>query len=125
MIADEVTGKSTTEQISICVRFVGKDSNGELCLKESFVCFAEASSTSGEYIAQKIVDKFNEFGLVIDNLRGQGYNGAGHMAGTFSAQIEICSVTSSVTSSAITLKNLAFQNFTISLNFPSKCTVQH
>jgi hypothetical protein len=63
---------------------VGKDSNGELCLKESFVCFAEASSTSGEYIAQKIVDKFNEFGLVIDNLRGQGYNGAGHMAGTFS-----------------------------------------
>ena len=47
MIADEVTDKSTTEQISICVRFVGKDSNGELCLKESFVCFAEASSTSG------------------------------------------------------------------------------
>jgi hypothetical protein len=46
VIADEVTDKSTTEQISICVRFVGKDSNGELCLKESFVCFAEASSTS-------------------------------------------------------------------------------
>jgi hypothetical protein len=49
-----------------------------------FVCFAEASSTSGEYIAQKIVDKFNEFGLVIDNLRGQGYDGAGNMAGKFS-----------------------------------------
>ena len=71
MIADEVTDKSTTEQISICVRFVGKDSNGELCLKESFVCFAEASSTSGEYIAQIIVDKFNEFGLVSDNLRAR------------------------------------------------------
>ena len=75
VIADEVTDKSTTEQISICVRFVGKDSNGELCLKEYFVCFAEASSTSGEYIAQKIVDKYNEFGLVIDNLMGQGYDG--------------------------------------------------
>jgi hypothetical protein len=82
--ADEVTDKSTTEQISICVRFVGKDSNGELCLKEYFVCFAEASSTSGEYIAQKIVDKFNEFGLVIDNLMGQGYDGARNMAGKFS-----------------------------------------
>ena len=49
-----------------------------------FVCFAEASSTSGEYIAQKIVDKFNEFGLVIDNLRSQGYDGSGNMAGKFS-----------------------------------------
>ena len=84
VIADEVTDKSTTEQISICVRFVGKDSNGELCLKESFVCFAEASLTSGEYIAQQIVDKFNKFGLVIDNLRGQGYDEAGNMAGKFS-----------------------------------------
>ena len=94
MIADEVTDE-VTEQISICVRFVGKDSNGELCLKEYFVCFAEASSTSGEYIAQKIVDKFNEFGLVIDNLRGQGYNGAGHMAGTFSAWVPSTNKTNS------------------------------
>ena len=47
----------------------------------SYIFFC--SSTSGEYIAQNIVDKFNEFGLVIDNLRGQGYNGAGNMAGKF------------------------------------------
>jgi hypothetical protein len=46
VIADEVTDKSTTEQISICVRFVGKDSNGELCLKESFVCFSFESTSS-------------------------------------------------------------------------------
>ena len=38
VIADEVTDKSTTEQIFICVRFVGNNSNGELYLKESFVC---------------------------------------------------------------------------------------
>lgn len=84
LIADEVTDKSTTEQISMCVRFMGKDENGEYCLKESFVCFTETSSTTGEEITQKIIDKFNELGLIIDNLRGQGYDGAGNMAGKFS-----------------------------------------
>jgi len=84
LIADEVTDKSTTEQISMCVRFMGKDENGEYCLKESFVCFTETSSTTGEEITQKIIDKFNELGLIIDNLRGQGYDGTGNMAGKFS-----------------------------------------
>ena len=75
--------KSTTEHISMYVRFMGKDENGEYCMKESFVCFTETSSTAREEISQKTIDKFHELGLIIDNLRGQGYDGAGNMAGKF------------------------------------------
>lgn len=63
LIADEVTDKSTTEQISMCVRFMGKDENGEYCLKESFVCFTDTSLTTGEKITHKIID--NSMNLVI------------------------------------------------------------
>ena len=58
MIADEVTDE-VTEQISICVRFVGKDSNGELCLKESFVCFAEATFFFVVQLLENILPKIS------------------------------------------------------------------
>jgi hypothetical protein len=41
VIADETTDVSTTEQIYLCVRYVGVDSDGEMCVKESFLGFAE------------------------------------------------------------------------------------
>ena len=43
----------------------------------------KTSSATGEEITQKSIDKFNELGLIIDNLRGQGYDGAGNMAEKF------------------------------------------
>jgi hypothetical protein len=36
VIADETTDVSTTEQISLCVRYVGVDSGEEMCVNESF-----------------------------------------------------------------------------------------
>jgi hypothetical protein len=51
VIADETTDVSTTEQIALCVRYVGVDSDEEMCVKESFLGFAEASSTTGEELA--------------------------------------------------------------------------
>ena len=47
----------------MCVRFMGIDENGEYCLKESFVCFTDTSSTTGEKITHKIID--NSMNLVI------------------------------------------------------------
>jgi hypothetical protein len=57
LIADETTDVSTTEQISLCVRYVGVDSDEEMCVKESFLGFAEASSTTGEELATTIMAK--------------------------------------------------------------------
>jgi hypothetical protein len=37
--------------ISLCVHYVGVDSDEEMCVKESFLGFADASSTTGEELA--------------------------------------------------------------------------
>jgi hypothetical protein len=84
VIADETTDVSTTEQISLCVRYVGVDSDEEMCVKESFLGFAEASSTTGEELATTIMAKLREYGIVTQAMRGQGYDGAANMAGKFS-----------------------------------------
>jgi len=84
VIADETTDVSTTEQISLCVRYVGVDSDEEMCVKESFLGFAEASSTTGEELATTIMTKLREYGIVTQAMRGQGYDGAANMAGKFS-----------------------------------------
>jgi hypothetical protein len=84
VIADETTDVSTTEQISLCVRYVGVDSGEEMCLNESFLGFAEASSTTGEELATTIMTKLREYGIVTQAMRGQGYDGAANMAGNFS-----------------------------------------
>jgi hypothetical protein len=65
VIANETTDVSTTEQISLCVRYVGVDSDEEMCVKESFLGFAEASSTTGEKLATTIMAKLREYGIVI------------------------------------------------------------
>jgi hypothetical protein len=85
VIADETTDVSTTEQIYLCVRYVGVDSDEEMCVKESFLGFAEASSTTGEELATTIMTKLREYGIVTQAMRGQGYDGAANMAGKFSS----------------------------------------
>jgi hypothetical protein len=73
-----------TEQISLCVRYVGVDSDEEMCVNESFLGFAEANSTTGEELATTIMTKLREYGIVTQAMRGQGYDGAANMAGKFS-----------------------------------------
>ena len=68
----------------LCVRYVGVDSDEEMCVKESFLGFAEASSTTVEELATTIMTKLREYGIVTQAMRGQGYDGAANMAGTFS-----------------------------------------
>ena len=84
VIADETTDVSTTEQISLCVRYVGVDSDEEMCVKESFLGCAEASSTTGEELATTIMTKLRKYGIVTQAMKGQGYDGAANMAGKFS-----------------------------------------
>jgi hypothetical protein len=63
---------------------VGVDSDEEMCVKESFFGFAEASSTTGEKLATTIMAKLREYGIVTQAMRVQGYDGAANMAGKFS-----------------------------------------
>jgi hypothetical protein len=45
-----------------------------MCVKESFLGFAEASATTGEELATTIMTKLREYGIVAQAMRGQGYN---------------------------------------------------
>jgi hypothetical protein len=49
---------------ALCVRYVGVDSDEEMCVKESFLGFAEASSTTGEELATTIVLQMSSQNLI-------------------------------------------------------------
>ena len=70
--------RSSTEQMLFVMRYVDKSCQ----IREEFIQFLECESgTSGQELYLKIVNVIRNLGLEISNLRGQGYNGAGNMAG--------------------------------------------
>ncbi|XP_063417365.1 52 kDa repressor of the inhibitor of the protein kinase-like [Mytilus trossulus] len=76
--ADEKADISNTKQLSICLRFVDKSSN----IREVFMGFLDVTpDTSGKSIAENILLTLTDWGLDIQDCRGQTYDGAGNMAG--------------------------------------------
>ena len=82
VLVDETTDVSTTEQLSICVRLV--DTTGsQVKLREVFLGFVAVTSTIGENITEVILSTMESWGLNVNLLRGQGYDGASNMSGKF------------------------------------------
>ena len=77
-LADEATDASTMEQIAMCVRYY---SEIEQDLREDFVGFVQAESTTGEALFNKFIEGQRDAGLDISKMRGQGYDGASNMSG--------------------------------------------
>ena len=78
VLADEATDVSNKEQMSLVLRYVDEN----LKVKEDFVKFIHCDTGfSGEQLAMKILEEIEKLGLSMDNCRGQGYDGAGAMAG--------------------------------------------
>ncbi|CAG2229547.1 unnamed protein product [Mytilus edulis] len=80
VLGDECTDKSTKEQMSICLRFIDP---GTKDVREDFLCFVEPENTKGETIARCLLGTLEKEGVVIDRMRGQGYDGAANMSGKF------------------------------------------
>lgn len=49
-------------------------------VKEHFLGFVEADSTTGEALAETFLNTLEEYGIDVNNIRGQGYDGAANMA---------------------------------------------
>ena len=80
VLADEVTDASNKEQLTIVLRYVDGESQ---LIREDFVGFFECDSgITGRSLADKITSSLKSFGLDLQFLRGQGYDGAGNMAGS-------------------------------------------
>lgn len=79
ILADETADISGTEQLSIGVRFV--DISTEKIIREEFLGFTPLTDMSATGISNSIINQCKEFGLDLDKLVGQGYDGCSAMAG--------------------------------------------
>ena len=79
VIVDEVTDVSNREQLSIVLRYVD---NSTLIVREDQVAFIGCDKgISGRDLANKITASLKKFGLDLQYLQEQAYDGAGNMAG--------------------------------------------
>ena len=78
LILDEASDISNKEQLSFCLRFV--DSSNDI--REEFLksIHCDVGVTSRDFF-EAVTNTLSEFGLDLMNCRGQGYDGAGGMAG--------------------------------------------
>ena len=81
ILADEASDCSNIEQMSVVIRFVDRT----LTIREEFLGFVPCElGLSGEAIANSIMKFVEKLGLNMEFCRGQGYDGAGNMAGRVS-----------------------------------------
>ncbi|XP_046863579.1 52 kDa repressor of the inhibitor of the protein kinase-like [Xenia sp. Carnegie-2017] len=78
VIADEARDISNTEQMSLVLRFIDQNMD----IREEFVGFLPCKwGLKGEQLAKVVLDALGNLGLSIADCRGQGYDGAGAVAG--------------------------------------------
>ena len=76
LMADETQDCSTTEQVSICVRYI--NTVRETC--EDFIGFVKLEKMDAQSIADTLLSTAQEWGLVMSDLVAQGYDGASVMS---------------------------------------------
>ena len=79
--ADESADISCTEHISISIHYVEKTTADEFIVHEDFLWFSPSCDTTGHTIADNITQKLGQWGLDMNYLVGQGYDGAGNRSG--------------------------------------------
>ena len=81
VLADEATDCSNVEQMAIVLRFI----DNFFKVREEFLDFIWCmKGLSGEALSTKIKNFIRSVGLRMEDCCGQGYDGAGNMAGKFS-----------------------------------------
>lgn len=78
VLADETADIGGIEQFSICARYIYNDE-----IQEDFLNFVPLQNTSGETLANTLLESLKSFGIDLQYLRGQGYDGAAAMSGRF------------------------------------------
>ena len=80
IICDETTDVSTTEQLSICVRYV----DSAWAIKEVFLGLHAAPKCDSETLTTIVKSCLLSLNLPLSNCRGQAYDGAANMRGNIS-----------------------------------------
>ncbi|XP_074288037.1 uncharacterized protein LOC141613195 [Silene latifolia] len=77
IIVDEARDEARREQMAIVLRFV--DKNGSI--RERFLQLVRVNDTSATTLKRELCLVLKEHNLLVENIRGQGYNGASNMRG--------------------------------------------
>lgn len=81
VLADEVTDTTTNKEVlTLCLRFLSGTDRANISISEAFVDFIPLERTTGRAIADAIMKSLHDNGFDIENLRGQGYDGASAMS---------------------------------------------
>ena len=81
LMADKTSDVSTTEQLSICVRYVRETNTEGIEICEEFVGFCSLPATGAKDITAAIVQFSNVHQLNMSKLVGKGFDGASTMSG--------------------------------------------
>ena len=80
ILADEAADISNKENLSLVLRYVDSSKN----IREEFIGFYLCEDgTTGQAIRGMILKAIEDFGLTMNDCRGQSYDGAGNMAGRY------------------------------------------
>ena len=80
-MADELLDNSNKEQLSLVIRYVDQNFN----IREDFIAFLHCESgLTGLDLSQLVLEALENLGLSYKDCRGQGYDGAGNVAGHLS-----------------------------------------
>lgn len=80
MLADETSDVQGIEQFSLVVRYFDEDIHE---IREDFLKFVPVHDVTGKGLATSIKNELQSLGLDLNYMRGQGYDGAAAMSGTF------------------------------------------
>ena len=79
ILMDETTDAAHTEQVSFVIRYVHN-----MQIKERFLQVCNVHTTSGDALEKVVIVLLEENDLKLENIWGQGYDGAANMAGIYS-----------------------------------------
>ena len=79
LIADTTPDVSKHEQLSLCVRIVGKSGN----VSEHLLLWTRASSTTVEQLLKHITDELEKLSVSYNNMVAQTYDSASNMSGKY------------------------------------------
>ena len=78
LMADETTDMSAKEQVSICIRRV----NEKFKIEELFMGFYQTENIKSTTLLNCLMDVLYRFSLLIQNCRGQCFDGSSNMSGS-------------------------------------------
>ena len=66
----------------LCVLdFVDRQADGNIEIREEFLGFVQAKSLKGDQLAEQFLESLNRYGIQVDKIRAEAYDGASNMSG--------------------------------------------